>query len=236
LVVVGERILNAEFPAGLQARDVLQAIGSGETTFTTIGRRTGINQGSLTRTLQVLAKDKRVIEVDHAYSSRPSRTPLYRVADPYLRFWLQFVGPNMDLVLRGRGEQLAAQIAAQWGDYRGRAIEPLIRTSIDQLLPDDRFGDALYVGSYWTRASDLKVDLVGGCNPHPPTDVAFIGSVKWRERSPFDRGDTAALAAARTRVPGAENAKLVGVSRSGFSTTELDVALGPDEIVGAWRR
>lgn len=234
LVVVGERILNAEFPPGLQARDVLEVIGAGETTFATIGRRSGINQGSLTRTLQVLADDKRVVAVDRPLSGRPSRNALYRVADPYLRFWLRFIGPNIELLLRSRGDLLAARIAEQWSDYRGRAVEPLVRASVERLFPDERFGPARHVGSYWTRTGDVEVDLVGGREPHAPSPVAFVGSIKWRERSPFDRRDLAGLAAARPRVPGAENALMVGVSRAGFTTEDLDVVLGPEELLAAW--
>lgn len=84
LVVVGERILNVEFPPALQARAVLEAIGSGQTTFSAIGNRARINQGSLARTLDTLVNDKRVIAVDRPLSAKPSRNALYRVADPYL--------------------------------------------------------------------------------------------------------------------------------------------------------
>lgn len=235
LVIVGERILGAEFPPGFQARDVLQVIGAGETTFATISGRSGLNQGSLTRTLKLLVNDKRVVAIDRPLSARPTRSSLYRVADPYLRFWLRFIGPNMELLLRGRGDLVAARIWEQWRKYRGKAIEPLVRESIEQLLPDERFGEAQHVGSYWTRTDDVEVDLVGGREPNTPTPVAFVGSIKWRERSPFDRRDVAGLAAARSRVPGGAQARIIGVSRSGFATEDLDVALGPDELLAAWR-
>lgn len=231
LVVAGERILNAEFPAGLQAREVLRVVGAGETTFGTIASRAGLNQGSLTRTLRVLADDKRVIAVDRPLSGRATRNALYRVADPYLRFWLRFVGPNLELLLRGRGDVVADRTAAAWGAYRGKAVEPLVRASLERLLPDARLGLARHVGSYWTRAGDLEVDLVGGSDPRAPTAVSFVGSTKWRERAPFDRHDLAALAAGRSRVPGAEQARLVGVSRAGFDTADLDVAIGPGDLV-----
>jgi micrococcal nuclease len=68
----------------------------------------------------------------------------------------------------------------------------------------------------------VEVDLVGGPHPDPPTEVAFIGSIKWREQAPFDREDVLELAAHRGRVPGAQRARLVGLSRSGFATDELD--------------
>lgn len=234
LVVSGERILNAEFPPGLQARDVLTVIGSGETTFATIADRSGLNQGSLTRTLQVLIRDKRVVTANRPLSAAPSRSTLYRVADPYLRFWLRFISPNLELLLRGRGDLVVSRVLDQWPAYRGKAVEPVIRASIERMLPDDRFGPARQVGSYWTRTSDLEVDLVGGNASEPPTPVSFVGTIKWRERSPLGKADLADLIAARARVPGAAEALLIGVSRSGFRADDLDVALGPDDLLAAW--
>ena len=234
LVVVGERILNAEFPPGLQARDVLQVIGAGETSFATIAARTGINQGSLTRSLHVLAGDKRVVAIDRPMSARAGRSPLYRVADLYLRFWMRFIGPTLELVLRGRGDIVATRIADQWREYRGRAVEPLVRASVERLLPDERFGEARHVGAYWSRTGDVEVDLVGGTDASAPTSVAFVGSVKWRERSPFNRRDLASLASDRSRVPGADDARLVGVSRTGFDIADVDVALTPADLIEVW--
>jgi len=234
LVVVGERIVTAEFPRRLEAGNVLHAIGAGETGFTAIATRAGINQGSLKRSLDVLIRDKRVVAVERPLSARSSRNARYYVADPYLRFWLRFVAPNMELVLRGRGDVLTSRIAERWSDYRGRAIEPLVRAAIERMLPRLTLGEARHVGSYWTRTGDVEVDLVGGKDADPPTPVSFVGSIKWRERSPFNRRDLAQLAAARARVPGADHALLVGVSRSGFATDELDLALGPDDLLAAW--
>lgn len=233
LVVVGERIVNAEFPSGLQARDVLGVIGAGTRTFATIGARSGLNQGSLTRTLSSLV-EKRVVAVDRPLAGESSRNALYRVADPYLRFWLRFVSPAMEELLRGRGPAVKDRILQHWEEYRGRAVEPLVRASVERLLPDARFGHARCVGSWWTRTGNIEVDLVGARDPQAPTEVAFVGSIKWRERAPFDRRDLTHLAASRLRVPGAEDARLVGVARAGFSTTELDVALGPNDLVAAW--
>lgn len=234
LVVVGERIVNAEFPPPLQARDVLFAIGTGERTFTSIRDRAGVDEGSLTRTLKVLTEESRVVAATRPLSRKRSRDTRYAVADGYLRFWLRFVAPNMELILRGRGDVVAEQVLASWSEYRGKAIEPLVRESIERLLPDGRFGEAMFVGGYWTRKGDVDVDLVGATDARSPTAVPFVGSVKWRERAPFDRRDLLELATARERVPGASGARLVGVSRSGFATDELDVALGPEDLLRTW--
>ncbi|MGK2957482.1 MAG: hypothetical protein ACSLFB_03580 [Acidimicrobiales bacterium] len=102
------------------------------------------------------------------------------------------------------------------------------------MLPDERFGQARYVGGYWSRSGDVEVDLVGSLKPQSPTPIAFIGSIKWRDRSAFNRHDLANLAGARAHVAGAADALLVGVSRSGFTTEGLDISLGPSELLSVW--
>ncbi|MPZ67671.1 MAG: ATP-binding protein [Pseudonocardiaceae bacterium] len=234
LVVVGERVLNAEFPVGLLAREVLLAVGSGHAAFSRIRDRAGLSEGSLARTLRVLTDDKRVLVAQRPLSTKRSRAVHYRVADGYLRFWLRFIAPGMEQVLRGRGDLVAAEVAAEWPRWRGGAIEPLVRASVARMLPDQRFGDARHVGSYWSRTADVEVDLIGADGPAAPATVNFVGSVKWRDSAPFARADLRALAAAADQVPGGASAPLVGVSRSGFSTDELDVALTADDLLRAW--
>ncbi len=158
----------------------------------------------------------------------------YSVSDGYLRFWLRFIAPGMEQVMRGRGDLVAKHVAAEWPRWRSQAIEPLVRESVARTLPDPRFGDARYVGSYWSRTGDVEADLIGADRPAAPAAVSFIGSVKWRNDAPFARPDLRALAAAAEQVPGGTSALLVGVSRSGFSTEELDVALTANDLIDAW--
>lgn len=235
LIVSGERALAAEFPVEAQAREVLAVVGAGETTFTNIGSRAGIPQQSLNRSLDLLVNKKRVVSAERPLSAKPLRDTRYVVADPYLRFWLRFIGPNMEQIERGRGELVVEEIRRTWTDYRGKAVEPLIREAIERLLPDERFGGARYVGGYWTRTNDVEVDLVGA-DRERPKKIDFVGSIKWRERASFDRRDLAHLISQRPRVPGTDEETLsVGVSRTGFEVGDLDVKLGPNELLGAWR-
>lgn len=233
LVVIGERVLNAEFPAATQARAVLSAVGAGETMFSNIERRTGLNEGSLSRTLGILTRDLRVVAAERPMSGAASRLTHYLVDDPYLRFWLRFVAPRMELILRGRGEPASDEITRSWPEYRGRAVEPLVRRSIERLLPHDRLGAARHVGSYWTRTGDIEVDLVGSPDRESPADVAFVGSVKWRDRAAFDRGDLLHLAAQRAAVPGAGDVPLVAVARTRV-TADADLALTAADLLAAW--
>ena len=179
-------------PYNPQARDVLEALGAGERTFSTLRDASGVfSATSLTNALK--------------------------------------------LIDRGRGDLVIDRVEQAWGSYRGKAIEDLVRRSVERMLPDARFGSARHVGSYWTRSNDVEVDLVGADSPDPRS-VTFVGSIKWRERARFTAADTRTLIRQRAAVPGAEDALLVGVSRSGFSSDAgLDVALTPADLIDAWR-
>ena len=231
-VVTGERTVAAEFPAEISARAVLSAIGGGERAYGGIADRSGVGRTTLDRALGLLA-EKLVVQRTTPYAEPPGTSAArYAIVDPYLRFWLRFVEPAIALIARGQADVAADQVIAGWTSYRGRAVEQLVRDAIERLLPNERLGDARFVGSYWTRDNSVEVDLVGGRTADRALSVDFVGSIKWRERAPFDADDLRALTAARERVPGAgPQTRLVGVSRSGFSTDGLDVTLDPADLV-----
>lgn len=104
LLVSAERMLAAEFPVQAQARLVLGAIGSGERTFSLIGRAAGgLSQTSLNRALHLLMA-KRLVVATTPLSTKASRETRYSIVDPYLRFWLRFLGPHLAEIERGRGD------------------------------------------------------------------------------------------------------------------------------------
>ena len=231
LVVLGERYLRAEFPSHVQAGEVLGVIGSGEPTFQRIAERAGINHGSLTRSLRTLG-EARLVVADRPLSSAPTRLVHHRVRDPYLRFWLRFIGPHRDRVDRGRGDTVAQRIATSWPTYRGTAVEPLVAEALSSVLPDGRFGSGREVGRFWTRDHSVEVDLVVAERDTPPSEPTALGSIKWRENAPLTESDVSALARARTRVPGAADASLFAVSRSGGQSDRLAAVLRPEDLLG----
>ncbi len=234
-IVTGERALAAELPADLKARAVLTAVGSGERSHSAILARSGVGRGTADVALAVLA-DKRIVQRANPYAEPPStKIPRYTIVDPYMRFWLRFVQPSIELVARGRADLAVKRIEEGWSTFRGKAIEPLVRASVERMLPRTELGDAAFVGSFWTRDNRVEVDLVGGRDSDRAHVVDFVGSIKWRERGSFTRADLTDLANLRTSVPGTDSGtRLVGVSRSGFSTTGLDLAIDAEMLVSAW--
>jgi hypothetical protein len=235
LLVSAERSLAAEFPAQVQARTVLSAIGSGERTFTNIAQAAGgLNATALQRSLSVLA-DKRLAVGELPVSTRPIKDRRYRITDPYLRFWLRFLAPHMPEIERGRGDQTLARIQRGWTSWRGRAVEPLVREALARLLPDGALPAAGVVGGYWTRTNDVEIDIVGADRGPVAQQLLFLGSIKWLDRSAFDAHDLAALHRNRALLTD-EPLPLVAVARAGVSCRGLDAVYSPGDLVGAWRR
>jgi uncharacterized protein len=236
IVVAGERTLAAEFPPDSHARSVLSCIGNGFPNFSSIASQTGIASTSLDRALkQLLAKGMVVIDLPTSALERNKETR-YRLADPYLAFWLRFLERAVPLLDRGRSDQVLQNVLRQWPDFRGAAIEPTIRECIARLLPIEDT-DAHTVGKYWTRDGSTEVDVVGVNGYGKQRRVSFVGSMKWRANKPFTGTDAMALAAQRSLVPGTDDKTvLLAVSSSGFKVRDVPITLGPAELLAAWDR
>ncbi len=125
-----------------------------------------------------------------------------------------------------------------WSAYRGRAVEPVVREALERLLAgaalSKRLGGARQVGSWWRRDHSVEIDLVGGDAPQP-AKIGFVGSIKWHESEPFAVAELRKLASSRERVPGATEAKLVAIGRTGVADgVAADAAFGPDDLLAAW--
>lgn len=236
LIVSAERTLAGEFPVEAQARSILGEIGSGAVTYTNITRAGGgMTAASVSRGLDVLGS-KRMVAKDLPLSTRPSREARYRVTDPYLQFWLRFIGPHLPEIERRRSDRVLDRIRRDWSAWRGRAIEPIVHEALARLLPLEGLPEADVVGAYWTRSNDPEVDVVAADRSPIAKRIAFTGTIKWREDAPLDRADLAKLAADSQRIPGAdERTPIIAVSRTP-TTIEGATILTPDDLLSAWSR
>jgi hypothetical protein len=241
-----ESSLLAEFPAPDQARRVLEAVGGGDRAHANIaatagGRQGPLPSGSLSPLLRRLVAEKRVLAVDEPLSTRSGKPALYRVADSNLRLYLAILRAAEEQVRRGRSAAAFGLVERRWASWRGRAVEPLVRESLelaaaDGVLPWD---SVAAVGGWWNRQFDPELDLVGADRAPVAQRILFVGSIKWLS-SPFDRRDLAELIRCAPQVPGfaSDRTGLVVASRSGVTDdvrTAVDVVWGPGDVVGAWR-
>lgn len=240
LVTTGRLILDSEFGTNKQARSILSVLGEGLRKRADISRDTGIDAANLKRPLDFLIDEKRVVEKRQPLSGARTRDTRYQISDPFLRFYMRFIDRYRGEIERARGRMVAGLVRRDWSAYRGKAIEPIIRSALEEIVPDERFGDAAVVGAYWTNDNAVEVDLVGADRRDPPARrIAFVGSVKWRQRGRIGKSDYSALMTSAFRIPGVEPSKTrtVAVSRYGADASAaglFDVDLDADDILRAW--
>lgn len=238
LAISGVRVLDSEFPAGTNARAVLTAIGArGERSFT------GINQAlpggpvaptTLAKALETLAAE-RVVAADEPLSTRrAAKDRRWRIADPSLRFWLAFVEPALGEIDRGRPQLAMARVDAGFEAWRGRAVEPVVRTALERLLPDDAWPRVARVGGWWPRTNTPEIDLVGA-DAAPAAQVSFVGTIKWRADGPITPAEVGRLATDALAVPGVGvGTQLVAVCPGGSSAAGLAATWTAEDLLAAW--
>ena len=86
----------------------------------------------------------------------------------------------------------------------------------------------------WTRTNEVEIDLVGADRAPVATTLLFVGSIKWHDRTAFDRHDEATLMRQRAQLTG-DPVPLVAVSRSGIGSPAVDARYGPDDLIRAWQ-
>ena len=242
LADVAQLNLAGELSDSASARLVLDAIGADEAgvvNFSAIAATLGGGKAaetSVTRAMKVLADVKQIVAVDFPGGRRDSRLKRYRVADPYLRFWFRFVEPQLRNIEIGRPDLAVAAFRRSWASWRGKAIEPIVREAVLRLAGSDSAGalaGIVSVNAWWERTGTHEFDLVGAGHDRLPLAV---GSVKWRDASPFGERDLAKLASARSVVPHAERASLVAVSPQGVAPgVRVDMVLDAADLLAAWR-
>nr|WSZ98091.1 AAA family ATPase [Streptomyces sp. NBC_00857] len=243
---VPESALMAEFPAPDQSRRVLEAIGSGERTHANIAAAAGsqdgvLPSGVLSPILRRLSQQKQVLAVDSPLSTKPGKPALHRIADSNLRLYLAALRTAEQLALRGRPEAAFRAVQRRWAAWRGRAVEPLIRESLElaAVTGDFPWPDTEAVGGWWNRQFSPEIDLIGADRAPVAQTVFFAGSVKWLA-GPFDRHDLTALERGAAQVPGftPDTGGLVVATLSGTTDIAGADSVGlvwePRDVVAAW--
>lgn len=244
LFTVPEQSLAAEFPNPDIARRVLEAVGGDVRAYASIassagGRGTPVNSGTLSPLLRQLTDDKQVLATDQPLSVRTGKPALYRVADSNLRLYLAILRDMHNLARRGRPDTGFALFENRWASWRGRAVEPLIRTSLEQaaLTGGLPWPDAQVVGGWWNRQFNPEIDLVGADRAPVASRICFCGSLKWLN-TPFDGHDLRQLQDGARQVPGfdAAHTGLLVVTRSGadLPAGAVDLVWDAGDVVAAW--
>jgi hypothetical protein len=107
-----------------------------------------------------------------------------------------------------------------------------VRAAIGRLAPNvPPIAATTDVNAWWNRDHSVEVDIVA-TSGHT---IAAIGSIKWRQRSPFKRDELEALAANRSVIPHSGAGCLIAVCPAGLTAgVKPDVSFNADDLLTAW--
>lgn len=218
------RLLLDDLRDTAQAASILSLIGQGCHRASEVAARLGKPATSLSRPLGRLL-EMGLVERETPFGTpqRSSKRTLYRIADPFLRFWFRFVEPNRSRLGARQLSAVERDVASRFPHLVGEVWEELARASVPRL---DVLGRSWGPASRWWGAGvdrrPLEVDvvaesedrghlLVGEVKWSPPKDVPrLLGELERKaERLPFVEGRAvvtalwlkgAARGAAKSRV------------------------------------
>lgn len=205
------RLLLDDMRDTTQAASILSLIGQGCHRISEIAARLGKPATALSRPFQRL-QDMDLItrEQPFAEESRSSKRTLYKISDPFLRFWFRYVEVNRSRLGAGQVAVVEEEIGQRLGHHVGEIWEELARASVTRLqLGGRNWGPA---GRWWGPGLDrqpLEVDLVAHSSDGRSI---LVGEVKW----------------AAPRDPERLLAELEGKSR------RLPVAVGREVVLALW--
>lgn len=156
---------------------ILEAIAAGKTRLNEIKQATGIEGAtSYLDTLQQLHLMERRVPVTETQPHK-SRRGLYRLQDPYLRFWFRYVHPSRSQLERG-GAQIILnnQVLPQLDLFTGLAFEEICRQYLwSSGLSGELPVTPLNIGNWWNANEEIDLIVLG------ETDAMLV-ECKWASK------------------------------------------------------
>ena len=210
-----DNLLKQELRNPAEYNAIIQAIAHGASRSNAIATASHMETTSCSTYLRNLI-DLGILRKETPFRQDSPRKTIYRIDDPFFRFWYRFIPPNISLIRSGRTDLAADRIVASITDFMGPVFEDMCR----QWLWANNATDAvpftiLDAGRWWgpdpkSRRQE-EIDIVAsGEDP----DALLFCECKWRSvPSGLKELDTLRSRAALLH-PG--TARFMLFSRSGF--------------------
>ena len=175
-----QRLLYEESPPAIHLRPILDAIGLGANRLSEVAGRMGEPTTSLGRPIErLLELDLIQREVPYGTDPENSKKTLYKIKDPFLRFWFKVVASRRSLF-----SQVSTSVRHQWlkeglPGLFATTWEELCRSAVPILSEK---WEAIYepAGRFW-QGHGPEWDVL---SQSPDGRHFLIGEAKWTEKKP----------------------------------------------------
>ncbi|MCC6898614.1 MAG: ATP-binding protein [Polyangiaceae bacterium] len=233
-----ERLLLDETSDLARTASVLNVVARGSHRVSEIGARLMLPATTLSRPLARLVELGLLVrEVPFDASARDGKVSLYRVGDPFLRFWFRFVDPNRSRLAAGQVEEVSTEIQREWPVFLGEAWESLVRESVPRAtIAGKRWHPA---SRWWGRdASGTQLELDVVARSSESARELLVGEVKLRLSAKEVPRAFAELRDKTDRCPitrGKQVTHALWVLRPGAKLPGEELVLGPREVISVLR-
>ncbi|MHB8296619.1 MAG: ATP-binding protein [Acidimicrobiales bacterium] len=180
LLTEGELVLASELAGGDYDRQVLHAIAAGKSQY---GEIKDYVRAEPLRTIERLIELQFVERARPVGNSERSRRRAYRIADPFVAFYLGVVTPFRTEIERGLGPSIVAVLRESLDDHMGGVWEEAFRSHLRRMAATgtlDLGAPVVAIGPWWDASGHNEIDaLVLTGRSRVPT---LAGEAKWARR------------------------------------------------------
>ena len=212
-----EYLFESEFREVSRRGSIFRAIARGATTPNGIAQSIGLGSAADVapnlRDLVVLGLIERVVPVTEEQALRQRRV-LYRIGDPYLRFYFALLDPRRGQIALGPASHVSAGLTDEELDvFVSRTFESVARSYVSRLAAVGDLPILQRVGTWWRDAEEIDVVGIGAS-----AKIEVVGGAKW-QASPMDGRDVDTLERRAALVGAPADVSKILVSRSGFHSS-----------------
>jgi hypothetical protein len=175
-----QRLLYEESPPAIHLRPILDAIGLGANRLSEVASRMGEPTTTLSRPIERLIElDLIQREIPYGTDPENSKKTLYKIKDPFLRFWFKVVASRRSLF-----SQVSTSVRHQWlkeglPGLFATTWEELCRSAVP-ILSEKWETIYEHAGRFW-QGQGPEWDVL---SQSPDGRHFLIGEVKWTEKKP----------------------------------------------------
>ncbi|MBR4908580.1 MAG: ATP-binding protein [Acidaminococcaceae bacterium] len=181
-----ENLLKQELREPAIYNSIIAAIANGAARLNEISQRTGLETAKCAKYIYVLT-ELGIIQKIKPITEKAERKTLYKIADPFFRFWYRFVPGNMMNISAGT---IARNYDAAIGSYLSAYMDPVFEEICRQYLIyyADNLPFAINeIGEWWgpdpSQKKEARLDIVALASKENNTQAGrrfIIGSCKYK--------------------------------------------------------